>query len=163
MQLRQDDREGKLIQSHGVRATVYSSALWEDDAALLAIMRKYCMDSLHEERGEHRAMSHKGPRLNFVNATLMKPAIPATPRKSKPRPLQAHEVPCLVECIFRRGSLEQYAMLREDSREMVSWWYDKNLWQRVKENVARQNRNEFLDELANKIRKAEAERQRKWM
>ena len=54
-------------------------------------------------------------------------------------------------------------MLREDSREMVSWWYDKNLWQRVKENVARQNRNEFLDELANKIRKAEAERHRKWM
>ena len=59
--------------------------------------------------------------------------------------------------------MEQYAMLREDSREMVSWWYDKNLWQRVKENVARQNRNEFLDEHANKIRKAEAERHRKWM
>ena len=74
MQLRQDDREGKLIQSHGVRATVYSSALWEDDAALLAIMRKDCMDSLHEERGEHRAMSHTGPQPKLVKS-LEKKAI----------------------------------------------------------------------------------------
>ena len=46
---------------------------------------------------------------------------------------------------------------------MVGWWYDKNPLHRVRENVAKQQRNELLDELAKRILKSEAERQRKWM
>ena len=45
LQLRDDDEEGKLIQSQGVIATVYSETLWEDSAALLAIMREDNLDA----------------------------------------------------------------------------------------------------------------------
>ena len=39
-----------------------------------AIMREDCMDLLHEERGEHRAMSHTGPQPKLVKS-LEKKAI----------------------------------------------------------------------------------------
>ena len=45
LKLREDDEEGRMIQLHGVRARVYSSKLWEDSAAILAIMREYNLDS----------------------------------------------------------------------------------------------------------------------
>ena len=38
--LRDDDAEGLLIQEHGVQAVVYSTKLWNDPAALLALMRE---------------------------------------------------------------------------------------------------------------------------
>ena len=44
-QLREDDLEGELIQSHGVIATVYSPELWDDPAALLALMREDNLDA----------------------------------------------------------------------------------------------------------------------
>ena len=40
-----DDEEGRLIQQHGVLATVYSAAMWSDKAAILAIMRKDNLDA----------------------------------------------------------------------------------------------------------------------
>ena len=43
--LREDDLEGGLIQSHGVIATVYSAELWDDPAALLALMREDNLDA----------------------------------------------------------------------------------------------------------------------
>ena len=43
--LREDDLEGGLIQSQGVIATVYSAELWDDPAALLAIMREDNLDA----------------------------------------------------------------------------------------------------------------------
>ena len=46
LQLLDSDKEGSMIQSHGVAATVYSAKLWEDSAALLAIMRE---DNLNYE------------------------------------------------------------------------------------------------------------------
>ena len=46
LQLKPDDVEGKIIQEQGVQAVVYSSALWHDTAALLAIMRE---DNLNAE------------------------------------------------------------------------------------------------------------------
>ena len=44
-QLRDGEVEGMLIQSHGVVATVYTAKLWEDSAALLAIMREDNLDA----------------------------------------------------------------------------------------------------------------------
>ena len=43
--LREDDIEGGLIQSQGVLASVYSAKLWDDPAALLAIMREDNLDA----------------------------------------------------------------------------------------------------------------------
>ena len=43
--LQQDDKEGKLIQEQGVMAVVYSAAMWNDNAALLAIMREDNLDA----------------------------------------------------------------------------------------------------------------------
>lgn len=45
LQLQEDDKEGKLIQEQGVTAVVYSSAMWHDDAAVLAIMREDNLDA----------------------------------------------------------------------------------------------------------------------
>ena len=44
--LREDDEEGRLIQSQGVQALVYAETLWEDSAALLAIMREDNLDAI---------------------------------------------------------------------------------------------------------------------
>ena len=44
-QLREDDSEGRLIQSQGVLASVYTAKLWDDSAALLAIMREDNLDA----------------------------------------------------------------------------------------------------------------------
>ena len=62
---------------------------------------------------------------------------------------------------MQRRWWEQNRVLREDSREMVGWWYDRTPSQRVRDAVARQQRNELLDELAERILRSEAERQRK--
>ena len=43
-QLREDDSEGRLIQSQGVLASVHIAKLWDDSAALLAIMREDNLD-----------------------------------------------------------------------------------------------------------------------
>ena len=40
LELKEDDEEGIAIQKMGVRVTVYSKELWNDKAALLAIMRE---------------------------------------------------------------------------------------------------------------------------
>ena len=40
LQLNANDIEGKLIQEQGVQAIVYSSSLWEDKTALLALMQE---------------------------------------------------------------------------------------------------------------------------
>ena len=42
---RDDDHEGKLIQSKGVAAIAYSPELWNDTAALLAVMREDNLDA----------------------------------------------------------------------------------------------------------------------
>ena len=46
MQLLENDQEGLLIQEQGVTAIVYGEKLWEDTAALLAIMREDNLDAL---------------------------------------------------------------------------------------------------------------------
>ena len=46
LKLLEDDDEGRMIQLHGVRARVYSSKLWEDSAAILAIMQEDSLDCL---------------------------------------------------------------------------------------------------------------------
>ena len=43
--LRDDDTEGRLIQSQGVKAIVYAFSLWNDTDALYAIMREDNLDS----------------------------------------------------------------------------------------------------------------------
>ena len=45
LKLLKEDDEGRMIQLHGVQARVYSTKLWEDSAAILAIMREYNLDS----------------------------------------------------------------------------------------------------------------------
>ena len=45
LQLKDDDNEGKLIQRKGVDAIVYSSKLWYDPTALLALMREDNLDA----------------------------------------------------------------------------------------------------------------------
>ena len=54
LQLRDDDDEGHLIQTLGVKAIVYTAKLWDDEPALLAIMRERHLIHVGEE-----AMSHK--------------------------------------------------------------------------------------------------------
>ena len=46
LKLLKEDDEGRMIQLHGVAARVYSTKLWEDSAAILAIMREDNLDSL---------------------------------------------------------------------------------------------------------------------
>ena len=58
--------------------------------------------------------------------------------------------------------LEQNAVLREDSREMVAWWYERTLPRRRRDAVVRRQRNGLLDVLAERILKSEAERQQRW-
>ena len=43
--LKDDDKEGQMIQSHGVTVVVYSADLWYDTPALLAIMREDNFDA----------------------------------------------------------------------------------------------------------------------
>ena len=43
--LKEDDKEGQMIQSHGVTALVYSQDLWYDTPALLAVMRENNFDT----------------------------------------------------------------------------------------------------------------------
>ena len=45
LQLKVGDEEGKLIQSSGVVAVVYTAKLWEDTPALLALMREGNLDA----------------------------------------------------------------------------------------------------------------------
>ena len=45
LQLLENDTEGQLIQEQGVNAIVYGEKLWEDTAALLAIMREDNLDA----------------------------------------------------------------------------------------------------------------------
>ena len=45
LQLREDDAEGRIIQTLGVTATVYSSTLWQDEAAIVALMREDNLDA----------------------------------------------------------------------------------------------------------------------
>ena len=45
LQLKDDDREGQLIQEQGVEAIVYSATLWDDKHALLAIMQEDNLDA----------------------------------------------------------------------------------------------------------------------
>ena len=44
LQLTDSDCEGRLIQSHGVVAFVYSAELWEDSAAMIAMLREGNLD-----------------------------------------------------------------------------------------------------------------------
>ena len=38
LKLKEEDEEGRMIQLHGVQARVYSAKLWEDIAAIIAVM-----------------------------------------------------------------------------------------------------------------------------
>ena len=87
------------------------------------------------------------------------PSFPLSERVEKH--LRHNEIVFHGKCEIQRRALEQFAVLGEDRREMVAWWYERTLPERIEENKRRKEERKKWAEFEKEVMRVESERNKK--
>ena len=79
----------------------------------------------------------------------------------KEEPLRHNEIVFHGKCEIQRRAMEQFAVLGEDRREIVAWWYERTLPERRSEAKRRKEEQKKWVEFEKEVMRVEAERNKK--
>ena len=73
----------------------------------------------------------------------------------KEEPLRHNEIVFHGKCEIQRRALEQFAVLGEDRMEIVAWWYERTLPERIEEEKRREKEKKKWAEFEKEVREFE--------